>query len=128
MKVSELAKEWNTNSNYLIIQVTPDAGFSLILNAKKPAKAFEVSPVKMAFCHSCVFGATVADAYETLFEEIIRGELSTSVGLKEIEAAWKIIDTVKAMSAKIHTYEKGSRGPDEAMQKFSKLHKIGWKL
>lgn len=117
-----------SDSNYLIIQVTPDAGFSLILNAKKPAKAFEVSPVKMEFCHSCMFGTKVPDAYETLFEEIMKGELSTSVGLKEIEAAWKIIDTVRAMNAKVHSYEKGSRGPDEAMKQFSKSHKIGWKL
>jgi glucose-6-phosphate 1-dehydrogenase len=115
-----------SDSNYLIISLYPDATFSLVLNAKKPGKSFEVAPVTMEFCHSCVFGDSVPDAYQTLFEEIFKGELATSVSLREIEASWRIIDAVKSKELVVHKYEAGSRGPSEAMRVFSKKHGVGW--
>jgi glucose-6-phosphate 1-dehydrogenase len=40
-----LVKNCPTDSNYLTIRITPDASFSLTLNAKKPGQANEIIPV-----------------------------------------------------------------------------------
>ena len=51
----------------------------------------------MEFCHSCLFGAITPEAYEVIFEEILRGEQSISVRFDEIEYAWKVIDALKLL-------------------------------
>lgn len=122
-----LSKDCPSEPNYLTIRITPDATFALTLNTKKIDKTNEVSPVKMEFCHSCHFGDVTPTAYETLFEEIVRGELSTSVRFDEIEYAWKIIDNVREMKLPLHLYEVGSLGPKAALQDFSNKHGIRWR-
>lgn len=120
-----LARNCPSESNYLTIRVTPDASFALSLNAKKPGTNQEVIPVKMEFCHSCLFGNVIAEAHEIIFEEIMRGEQSISVRFDEIESAWKIIEALKTIESPIYEYKKGSRGPREAEQ-FSAKHGVRW--
>ena len=42
------------------------------------------------------------EAYETLFEEILKGEQSVSVRFDEIEYAWKIIDAIRALKPPLY--------------------------
>jgi len=122
-----LVRHCPTPSNWLTIKVTPDATFSLRLNAKKPDVADEIIPVAMEFCHSCVFGPRAsAEAYETLLEEIMRGEQSVSVRFDEIESAWRVIDAIKAQKYPLYTYEVGSTGPKE-IEQFEKKHGMRWR-
>lgn len=121
-----LARNCPSDSNYLTIEVTPEAKFSLSLNVKKPGLSNEVTPVNMEFCHSCLFGPITPEAYEVIFEEIMRGEQSISVRSDEIEYAWKVIDAVKAMHLPVNTYKQGSRGPQEAEQ-FARKHGMRWR-
>ena len=114
-----------TEANVLTIEISPQAGFSLSLNAKKPGNANEVVPANMNFCHSCVFGARDEQAYETLLESVIMGEQSVSVRFDEIEAAWKIIDTIKKNQCEVFSYACGSTGPEE-IELFNKKHGIRW--
>ena len=79
----------------------------------------------MEFCHSCLFGTSIAEAHEIIFEEIMRGEQSISVRFDEIEYAWKIIDGIKKLESPLTTYKKGSRGPKEA-DLFSSKHGLRW--
>lgn len=113
------------DANVLTIEVSPQAGFSLKLNAKKPGEVNDVIPVNMDFCHSCVFGKREEQAYETLLEGVMRGEQSVSVRFDEIEYAWKIIDTIKKDERAVYTYACGLDGPEE-IEQFNKKHGIRW--
>lgn len=113
------------SANVLTIEISPKAGFSLRLNAKKPGEAHEVTPITMDFCHSCIFGNLNEQAYETLLESVIRGEQSVSVRFDEIEYAWKIIDRLKEGTHDLFLYPCGSDGPKE-IELFNKKHGIRW--
>lgn len=113
-----------SQTNYLTIEVSPDPVFELSLNAKRPGKSDQVIPVQMAFSHPS-FGMA-PEAYETLFEEILKGEQSVSVRFDEIEYAWKIIDSIKELRPHLYLYEAGSQGPAEQEFDFEKKHGMQW--
>jgi|SRR5579859_6060415 len=110
--------------DYLTIRIAPDSGFSLQLNAKKPGELYQVTPVVLDFCHSCVFPNTPAD-YETMLYEIMRGDRSIAVRFDAIEYAWKIIDAFEAMDLPVYEYAQGSKGPEQAL-KWAQDKKIRW--
>ena len=112
-----------TNSNWLTIQVSPEAIFLLTLNAKVPGQADQVMPVGMEFCHSCLYGLQTPEAYEVLIEEVMRGEQSISVRFDEIEYAWKLIDGIIAQKLPVYPYKQGSTGPQQEKQ-FDSKHGI----
>ncbi len=105
-----------TDSNWLTLQISPEAIFSLTLNAKVPGTPDQVMPVEMEFCHSCIYGLQTPEAYEVLIEEVMRGEQSISVRFDEIEYAWKLIDTIIAQKLPVYRYTQGSTGPQEEKQ------------
>lgn len=115
-----------TDSNWLTIQIAPEAIFLLTLNAKRPDSADQVMPVGMEFCHSCLFGLQTPEAYEVLFEEIMRGEQSISVRSDEIEYAWKLIDVIENQKLPLFRYTKGSIGPEEEQQ-LAQKHGMRWR-
>ena len=121
-----MLKHCPTPSNWLTITISPEATFSLQLNAKKPSSTDELVPIAMEFCHSCIFGLRQSESYELVFEEVIRGEQSVSVRFDEIESAWRIIDEVRAKKYPLHIYEPKSMGPTE-LQNFEKKHGMRWK-
>jgi len=92
---------------------------------KKPGFTNDIVPVKMEFCHSCLFGTITPESYEVIFEEVLRGEQSISVRFDEIEHAWKIIDSIETIKLPLHTYKKGTAGPKEA-ENFTKKHGFRW--
>jgi glucose-6-phosphate 1-dehydrogenase len=112
-----------TDSNWLTLQIAPEAIFSLTLNAKVPGVSDQVMPVSMEFCHSCIYGLQTPEAYEVLLEEVMRGEQSISVRFDEIEYAWKLIDTILAQNLPLYQYAQGSMGPEEEKQ-FAAKHGI----
>ena len=114
-----------TDSNWLTIQIAPEATFVLTLNVKQP-DSMEIVPVGMEFCHSCLFGPQTPEAYEVLFEEVMRGEQAVSVRFDEIEYAWKLIDVIEAQKLPIFSYAKGSTGPQEEKQ-FTDKHGMRWR-
>jgi len=107
--------------------VSPEATFSLSLNAKKPGYGEEVVPVSMDFCHSCLFGEITPHPYEVVLEEVIRGEQSISVRFDEIEYAWKIIDEVRTKHFPLYPYPCESDGPKEITE-FEQKHGMRWRL
>lgn len=112
-------------SNWLTIKVSPEAVFSLSLNAKKPGEN-AVAPMNLEFCHSCLYGEFAPESYDTLFEEIIRGEQSVSVRFDEIEYAWNIVDQLKGFRIPLYVYEKRSNGPKE-LADFENKHGMKWR-
>ena len=122
-----LTKKCPSDANRLTIRVSPDATFTLTLNSKVQGKTNEVAPVKMEFCHSRLFDTVMPTAYETLFEEIMRGEQFTSVRFDEIESAWRVIDSIRALQLQIYPYLRGSDGPQEALRIFCNRYNIRWR-
>lgn len=114
-------------SNWLRLEVAPEASFALNLNVKKPGYGDQVVPVAMEFCHSCLFGEQTPEAYEVILEEVMKGEQSISVRFDEIEYAWKIIDRVRAMNLPVYSYPSGSTGPKELVTLFEDKHGMRWK-
>jgi len=115
-----------TDSNWLTIEIAPEATFVLTLNMKKPGTADQMMPVGMEFCHSCIYGLQTPEAYEVLLEEVMRGEQSISVRFDEIEHAWKLIDLIEQQKLPLFTYEKKSKGPQEEQQ-FTQKHGMRWR-
>lgn len=97
--------------NALILKIYPDDGIYLRLNAKIPGIAYEVAPVRMDFCHSCLFGPNTPEAYEVLLADVIRGDQAAFLRADEVEASWRIIDTIASQHHKLHPYKCGSKGP-----------------
>ncbi|MBT4824439.1 glucose-6-phosphate dehydrogenase [Candidatus Woesearchaeota archaeon] len=110
----------NFKPNYMVIQIQPEEGFYIQLNAKIPGKP-DITSVKMDFCHECTFGPGSPVAYENLLNDVIIGDQSTFVRTDEIEQQWKIIDkiknsinsTIKNKKTKLHKYKIGTY-PKEA--------------
>jgi len=115
-----------TDSNWLTIQIAPEAIFLLTLNVKRPDSADQVMPVGMEFCHSCVFGLQTPEAYEVLLDEVMRGEQSISVRFDEIEYAWRLIDVISGKKLPVFKYTKGSTGPHEEQQ-LAQKHGMRWR-
>jgi glucose-6-phosphate 1-dehydrogenase len=99
--------------NYLTINIFPESGFSLGLNAKKPDTLGEVGRISMDFCQSCEMPLT--PEYVTIFEEVLLGEESISVRFDEIEYAWNIVDKIITEHMPIYKYLQGTKGPQEAV-------------
>ncbi len=97
--------------NALIFKIYPDDGIYLRLNAKLPGIAYEVAPVSMDFCHSCLFGPNTPEAYETLLADVMKGDQAAFIRADEVEMSWRIIATIIAQQPVLHSYKRGSQGP-----------------
>jgi|SaaInlStandDraft_4_1057021.scaffolds.fasta_scaffold04073_5 glucose-6-phosphate 1-dehydrogenase len=97
--------------NWISIGVQPNEGLSLQLNGKVPGVTYDVTPIKMDFCHSCLFGPNTPQAYEVLLHSVLKGDQSVFVRFDEIEHSWKLIDEIKTQKHVVHEYKKGSTGP-----------------
>ncbi|MBT3827799.1 glucose-6-phosphate dehydrogenase (NADP(+)) [bacterium] len=105
-----------TKPNILTLQIAPDEGFSVSLNVQKPGMAEGFESVTMDYCHKCIFGAMTPKAYESLFDNIIRGNRLVSVGRDEICQAWDIAEKVLERSLSMFDYQHGQNGPQEAQE------------
>jgi glucose-6-phosphate 1-dehydrogenase len=101
------------DSNYLTINIQPNEGFVLELNAKVPGVFNQVVPVTMNFSHSMLFGPNTPEAYETLLIDVIRGDHFAFIRADEIDYSWKIIDSVERLKGHLYPYARGSAGPNE---------------
>jgi glucose-6-phosphate 1-dehydrogenase len=115
-----------TDSNYLTIKIEPEDGFYLELNTKKPGAAFQITPVQMNFCHSCLFGPNTPAAYETLLCDVMKGDQSAFVREDEIEISWKIVEQIKKETLQVYSYKQGSQGPNE-IKNLDKEKEIKWR-
>jgi glucose-6-phosphate 1-dehydrogenase len=121
-----LTKNCPTESNYLTIRLYPNEAFFLTLNAKKLGASQEIEPVSMQYSYKGILADTESSGYETLLEEVLRGEQSVSVRFDEIEYAWQVIDTVRSHHLSVYEYPQGSKGP-EAVEQFAKKHGMRWR-
>lgn len=105
-----LLDECPSTPDQFIVRITPESIFELSINTKKPGEQTATMPIILSYCYSCVLPYSPL-AYETIFEEIIAGEQSISVRFDEIEAAWRLIDTIRSRHVPLYNYTPGSEGP-----------------
>jgi glucose-6-phosphate 1-dehydrogenase len=100
--------------NTLTVTVQPDEGFDLTFELKPPGHRLEMQTHAMHFRYAEAFGP-LADAYQTLLADLMRGDQSLFVRSDEVEAAWGIYSALEEHRPAVHTYPAGSEGPAEAV-------------
>jgi glucose-6-phosphate 1-dehydrogenase len=105
----ELAKR-----DHLTIRIQPNEGITLALNAKRPGVGMRLSRVTMEFDYAEDFPhVEIADAYELLLLEAMRGDHSLFIRQDGVERAWEILQPILERPAPLHLYDPGSWGPAE---------------
>jgi glucose-6-phosphate 1-dehydrogenase len=109
----------NVQPNVLVIRIQPDEGIHLQIGAKRPGPAMELAPVNLDFNYSEAFvGAPIADAYERLLLDAIRGDASLFARGDEVEAAWKLLTPIltewKNRPGDVQPYFPDTWGPEKA--------------
>ncbi len=107
--------------NSLVIRLQPDEGITLHMIIKEPGQGgFRLTevPLDMSFAEALGDnGEHVADAYERLMMDVIRGDQTLFMRGDEVEAAWRWTDPIIANweGAKPERYDQGSSGPDGSL-------------
>ncbi len=104
--------------NALVIRLQPNEGITLRMTIKEPGpgglRLAEV-PLDMSFADHIGKDMRVADAYERLIMDVIRGDQTLFMRGDEVEAAWEWVDPIlygwNALRARPDAYEPGSDGP-----------------
>jgi len=105
--------------NVLVLRIQPDEGIFLQVGAKEPGPAMRLKSVDLHFTYKDAFpDAPIADAYERLLLDAIRGDASLFARGDEVEAAWNlltpVLDAWKEHPKGIQPYFKGTWGPSQA--------------
>jgi glucose-6-phosphate 1-dehydrogenase len=113
--------EGATQPNVLIIRVQPEEGIALRFAVKVPGERYMPRTVSMDFRYGTAFGMTVPEAYERLLLDAMRGDQTLFTRRDEIEAAWKIVDSILRVTESKefpppNPYPAGTWGPPEADQ------------
>jgi glucose-6-phosphate 1-dehydrogenase len=101
--------------SHLTVRLQPNEGITIAFNAKRPGSGMHLGRVAMDFDYAEDFAqAHIADAYELLILEAMRGDQSLFIRQDGIERAWEILERVLDDPQPICMYERGSWGPPEA--------------
>ncbi len=107
--------------NILILNVQPEDGFSLHIQAKHPGPKLCMSTLAMDFKYREAFGFDMPDAYERLILDCMQGDQTLFIRSDTLETAWALFTPLIEAWAedpegkgKIHPYAAGSWGPEAA--------------
>ena len=118
-----------TANNNLIIRLQPDEGITMQVTIKEPGpggmRLVDV-PLDMSFAEALGADADIADAYERLIVDVIRGNQTLFMRGDEVEAAWAWADPIIAYwenaARAPQFYDTGSSGPEDS---FMLMHRDG---
>lgn len=113
-----------TEPNVIVFQVQPDESISMNFSAKRPGPSFLIQPVTMDFGYKKSFDKRLAEAYERLILDAIRGDKTLFPRFDEIEATWNIVDPILSLWEKhndvsLYFYRPFTDGPEESEKLFS---------
>jgi glucose-6-phosphate 1-dehydrogenase len=104
--------------NVLTLRIQPDEGISLSFAAKVPGDRLTLGNVLMNMSYTDAFRRPIADAYERLLLDVMRGDQTLFARRDLVEQAWRIVTPILEQDAEapLSIYEPGSAGPPEADQ------------
>jgi glucose-6-phosphate 1-dehydrogenase len=106
--------------NVLVMNVQPEEGISLTIQAKQPGAKLCMNSLTMDFRYKDVFGIEMPDAYERLLLDCMLGDQTLFWRSDDVEAAWSFVTPIldkwesKPESCPLTFYESGSWGPLES--------------
>lgn len=105
-------------SNELVLNVQPEEGFSLGIQAKRPGPKLCMNTLSMDFRYAQHYGFDMPEAYERLLLDIMLGDQTLFVRNDTLEQSWALFDPVirawEQDSEKPCEYPAGTWGPREA--------------
>ncbi len=118
-------------SNWLVINVSPDEGIYLRFVAKAPGPDVCVRPVEFSFNYRETFGARVPSPYSRLLLDAMHGDATLFPRMDSVEAAWSLLEPFLSRwksdpGADLFSYEAGTDGPREAEMLFEGT-RGGWR-
>ncbi|MCW5626709.1 MAG: glucose-6-phosphate dehydrogenase [Burkholderiales bacterium] len=106
-------------ANVLVLEVAPDEGVGLRLNAKSPNPSLTVGGVDMRFSFRDYFDAVRAVGYEKLIHDCMMGDATLFQSAGMVEAGWRAVAPfvdawAESAGHDPFPYPAGSEGPPEA--------------
>ncbi|MCL7536532.1 glucose-6-phosphate dehydrogenase, partial [Staphylococcus aureus] len=106
------------DSNLLVINIQPNEGVSLHLNAKKNTQGIETEPVQLSYSMSAQDKMNTVDAYENLLFDCLKGDATNFTHWEELKSTWKFVDAIQdewnMVDPEFPNYESGTNGPLES--------------
>jgi glucose-6-phosphate 1-dehydrogenase len=103
--------------NLLVIRIQPDVGVLFQFNTKDSGTQRDIVTTKMDTCYACPAQGNTPEAYERLLYDILRGDATLFSRWDEVEASWKLADSIIAHRKDAccsPNYAAGTMGPQEA--------------
>ncbi|MCB0210077.1 MAG: glucose-6-phosphate dehydrogenase [Anaerolineae bacterium] len=109
----------NWQPNRIVVNIQPEEGIVVRMQAKRPGPIVRLSPVDMNFRYSEAFKTPSPEAYETLLLDVIEGDATLFMRADQVEAAWSVIMPILDVwqanpSANFPNYAAGTWGPESA--------------
>lgn len=108
--------------NALVINVQPEEGISLTVDAKRPGTKADLGSLTLHFDYRSVFGGDPPEAYERLLHDCMLGDQMLFVRTDGVDASWSLVTGVleswdrgaACERCVLDTYAAGSWGPPAA--------------
>jgi glucose-6-phosphate 1-dehydrogenase len=101
----------------LSLRIQPHEGISLRFVAKVPGENINVGNVVMNMTYADAFNRPIAEAYERLLLDCMRGDATLFNRRDSVDRAWELIQPVLQVweaTPGVHFYEDGTQGPSAA--------------
>jgi len=99
------------SSNVLAVTLQPDEGFDLEFEVKQPGEGMHLATQRLDFDYESAF-SSLPDAYETLLQDVVRGDQTLFVHTDEVESSWRLYTPLLEADLTLHGYPAGSWGPE----------------
>ncbi len=128
--IFEPVRAENLAPNQLVLNVQPEEGLSLTIQAKQPGPKLCMGSLTMDFKYDSILeeGESMPEAYERLLLDCMLGDQTLFIRSDAIESAWTLLTPVlNAWEADapgcgpLLKYPAGSWGPDEAEKLFDRI-------
>ncbi len=108
--------------NALVINVQPEEGISLTIDAKRPGTKADLGSLTLHFDYRSIFGGDPPEAYERLLHDCMLGDQMLFVRTDGVDASWSLVTNVLEVWDRgaacdrclLDAYDAGSWGPPAA--------------
>ena len=105
--------------NRLVLRIQPREEIVMRFQAKRPGPDMRLARVETRFCYQDAFDIPEPEAYETLLQDIIEGDLSQFMRRDQVEEAWQVVMPIleywqEQGASDLPVYPAGTWGPETA--------------